>query len=47
MKQNHLYYRRSMKGLAMIDLQRAYGKKITKDNLIKVDPHHLNNLIDD
>ena len=48
---DHLYYRRSMKGLAMIDLQRAYGKlKITKDNLIKVDPKHpklkkINNLI--
>ena len=23
---NHLYYRRSMKGLALIDLQKAYGK---------------------
>ena len=38
---DHLYYRRSMKGLALIDLQKAYGKlKITKDNLIKVDPNH-------
>ena len=37
---DHLYYRRSMKGLALIDLQKAYGKlKITKDNLIKVDPN--------
>ena len=40
-----------MKGLALIDLQKAYGKlKITKDNLIKVDPNHpklnkINNLI--
>ena len=48
---DHLYYRRSMKGLALIDLQKAYGKlKITKDNLIKVDPNHpklekINNLI--
>ena len=48
---NHLYYRRSMKGLALIDLQKAYGKlKIKKDNLIKVDPNHpklnkINNLI--
>ena len=47
----HLYYRRSMKGLALIDLQKAYGKlKIKKDNLIKVDPNHpklnkINNLI--
>ena len=48
---DHLYYRRSMKGLALIDLQKAYGKlKITKDNLIKVDPNHpklekINNLL--
>ena len=48
---HHLYYRRSMKGLALIDLQKAYGKlKIKKDNLIKVDPNHpklekINNLI--
>ena len=46
-----LYYRKSMKGLAMIDLQKAYGKlKITKDNLIKIDPNHpklkkINNLL--
>jgi hypothetical protein len=48
---DHLYYRRSMKGLALIDLQKAYGKlQIKKDNLIKVDPNHpklnkINNLI--
>ena len=48
---DHLYYRRSMKGLALIDLQKAYGKlKNKKDNLIKVDPNHpklekINNLI--
>ena len=48
---HHLYYRRSMKGLALIDLQKAYGKlQIKKDNLIKVDPNHpklnkINNLI--
>jgi hypothetical protein len=46
-----LYYRKSMKGLAMIDLQKAYGKlKITKDNLIKIDNNHpklkkINNLL--
>jgi len=46
-----LYYRRSMKGLALIDLQKAYGKLINKrDELIKVNPNHpklnkLNNLI--
>ncbi len=48
---NHLYYRRSMKGLALIDLQKAYGKLINKrDELIKINPNHpklnkLNNLI--
>ena len=48
---DHLYYRRSMKGLALIDLQKAYGKlKITKEQLIEVDPNHpklekINNLI--
>jgi hypothetical protein len=48
---DHLYYRRSMKGLALIDLQKAYGKLMnTKDNLIKVNPKHpklekINNLI--
>ena len=47
----HLYYRKSMKKLALEDLQKAYGKlKIKKDNLIKVDPNHpklekINNLI--
>jgi len=41
---NHLYYRRSMKGLALIDLQKAYGKlintraKVTDpQNIIKID----------
>ena len=38
---DHLYYRRSMKGLALIDLQKAYGKlKIKRDELIKVNPNH-------
>ena len=38
---NHLYYRRSMKGLALIDLQKAYGKlRNTKDKLIEKDPNH-------
>ena len=38
---NHLYYRRSMKGLALIDLQKAYGKLINKrDELIEVNPNH-------
>jgi len=41
---NHLYYRRSMKGLALIDLQKAYGKlintraKVTDpQSIIKID----------
>ena len=48
---DHLYYRRSMKGLALIDLQKAYGKLInTKDKLIQIDPKHpklqkINNLL--
>ena len=48
---HHLYYRRSMKGIALIDLQKAYGKlQNTKDNLIKKDPNHpklekINNLL--
>ena len=48
---DHLYYRRSMKGLALIDLQKAYGKLInTKDKLIEIDPNHpklkkINNLL--
>jgi len=47
----HLYYRRSMKGLALLDLQKAYGKLISKrDKLLKVNPNHpklnkINNLI--
>ena len=38
---NHLYYRRSMRGIAMIDLQKAYGKLMnTKDRLEKSNPKH-------
>tara|TARA_B100001769_G_scaffold268853_1_gene257885 strand:- start:58 stop:684 length:627 start_codon:yes stop_codon:yes gene_type:complete len=38
---DHLYYRKSMKGLALIDLQKAYGKlQIKKEKLIKVNPDH-------
>jgi len=38
---HHLYYRRSMKGIAFIDLQKAYGKlRNTKDKLIEKDPNH-------
>ena len=38
---DHLYYRRSMKGLAIMDLQKAYGKlKIKRDELIKINPQH-------
>ena len=38
---NHLYYRRSMKGLALIDLQKAYGKlRNTRDKLIELNPNH-------
>lgn len=47
----HLYYRRSMKGLALIDLQKAYGRLMnTKDKLVDSDPNHpklekINNLL--
>ena len=38
---DHLYYRRSMKGLALIDLQKAYGRlKIKRDNLLKENPNN-------
>ena len=38
---DHLYYRRSMKGIALMDLQKAYGKlRNTKDKLLKKDPNH-------
>ena len=36
----HLYYRKSMKGIALIDLQKAYGKLYNKLNTIK-DPQEL------
>ena len=36
-----LYYRRSMRGLSLLDLNKAYGKlKITKDNYLKKNPKH-------
>ena len=38
---HHLYYRRSMRGIALIDLQKAYGKlKIKREEFIKVNPNH-------
>ena len=38
---DHLYYRRSMKGIALIDLQTAYGKlRNKKEEMIKKDPDH-------
>ena len=37
----YLYYRKSMKGLALLDLQKAYGRlKIKREELIKVNPNH-------
>ena len=36
---DHLYYRRSMKGLAIMDLQKAYGKlKIKREKMLKNNP---------
>jgi len=46
-----LYYRRSMRGLALIDLQKAYGKLMNRrDALISTDKNHkdlekINNLL--
>tara|TARA_R100000030_G_scaffold96890_1_gene85436 strand:+ start:143 stop:769 length:627 start_codon:yes stop_codon:yes gene_type:complete len=38
---DHLYYRRSMKGLALIDLQKAYGKlKYKREQMIEINPNH-------
>tara|TARA_B100002019_G_scaffold166701_1_gene144129 strand:+ start:394 stop:1017 length:624 start_codon:yes stop_codon:yes gene_type:complete len=38
---DHLYYRRSMKGLALIDLQKAYGKlMIKRDKILKENPNN-------
>ena len=38
---HHLYYRRSMRGIALIDLQKAYGKlRNTRDKLIELNPNH-------
>ena len=38
---HHLYYRRTMKGIALIDLQKAYGKlRNKKEEMIKKDPDH-------
>ena len=37
---DHLYYRKSMKGLALIDLQKAYGKlMIKRDKILKENPN--------
>ena len=37
----HLYYRRSMKGLSKLDLQKALGKLINKKNeLEEINPDH-------
>ena len=48
---HHLYYRRSMRGIALIDLNKAYGKlQIQKDKLMEKNPNHpklkkINNLL--
>ena len=48
---HHLYYRRSMRGIALIDLQKAYGKlRNKKEELIKINTNHpglekINNLL--
>ena len=48
---SYLYYRRTMKGIALIDLQKAYGKLMnTKNKLLEKNPNHpklekINNLL--
>ena len=38
---DHLYYRRSMKGIALVDLQKAYGKlQNKKSKLIEINTNH-------
>ena len=38
---DHLYYRKSMKGLALIDLQKAYGRlMIKRDKILKENPNN-------
>ena len=38
---NHLYYRKSMKGLALIDLQKAYGRlMIKREKIIEQNPNN-------
>ena len=38
---DHIYYRRSMKGIALVDLQKAYGKlQNKKSKLIEINPNH-------
>ena len=38
---DHLYYRRCMKGIALVDLQKAYGKlQNKKSKLIEINPNH-------
>jgi len=38
---HHLYYRKSMRGIALVDLQKAYGKlNIKRDEFMKADPNH-------
>ena len=47
----HLYYRKSMKGLTLLDLQKAYGRlKLKKESIIDKNPNHpklekINNLL--
>jgi len=38
---SYLYYRRSMRGIALIDLQKAYGKLSTKrDKILDTNPEN-------
>lgn len=38
---HHLYYRKSMRGISLVDLQKAYGKlTIKREEFMEVDPNH-------
>ena len=38
---HHLYYRKSMRGISLVDLQKAYGKlTIKREEFMEADPNH-------
>ena len=38
---HHLYYRKSMRGISLVDLQKAYGKlTIKREEFMEANPNH-------